>query len=161
MWWSAPHLGQATTCSPSLNFHSQCVHFSAILSPPYGLIIAFCGILSIKHNKNAFPLRGRWILRSKRRMRWIFLTDTAYPTPHQSLRDSLILTYRFGRCFCFAEVSTGHPHPQGEAVLFICDFCDTFFKHTEFFVILCEFFSLLVNEGFRCFCNEFFVVEFT
>ena len=27
------------------------------------------------------------------------------------------LGFRLGRCFCFAEVSTGHPHPRQREVI--------------------------------------------
>ena len=37
-------------------------------------------------------------------------------TPHPSIKIDTCLACRLGRCFGIAEVSTGHPHPQGEGM---------------------------------------------
>ncbi len=34
-------------------------------------------------------------------------------------KRSPCLSYRLGRCFCYAEVATGNPHPQGEGFCYL------------------------------------------
>ena len=48
------------------------------------------------------------------------------------------LGYRLGRCFCFAEVSTGHPHPRQRRAIFRCVVSAVSYDCTEI---------VLVGEG--------------
>ena len=47
---------------------------------------------------------------------------------------ALRLACRLGRCFCFAEVSTGHPHRNDRATAYCTHY--TVFVATKWFVIL-------------------------
>ena len=76
-----------------------------------------------KRKTIAFPLRGRWILRSKRRMRWnsllfYFITNTLCSTPHQSPSVTAFPSQE-RQTLCPTDISLIKGIPQGEAILWV------------------------------------------